>query len=56
MKTAARLAGPTSASISIQAWGRGRYGVIDGALVFSATDNTDPNTTGARYQFRANFI
>ena len=40
----------------IQAWGRGRYGVFDGALVFSATDNSDPNATGARYQLRANFI
>ncbi len=40
----------------ITAWGRGRYGVFDGELVFSATDNSDPNHSGARYQLRANFI
>jgi SAM-dependent methyltransferase len=40
----------------IQAWGRGRYTVDGDAVVFSATDNRDPNTTGLRYQFRPNFI
>ena len=40
----------------IRAWGRGRYGVVGGSLVFSATDNSDPNATGARYAMRADFI
>jgi SAM-dependent methyltransferase len=40
----------------IQAWGRGRYRVDGDDIVFSATDNGDPNRSGARYQFRRNFI
>lgn len=40
----------------IQAWGRGRYTVDADTIVFSATDNRDPNVTAARYQYRRNFI
>jgi SAM-dependent methyltransferase len=40
----------------IQAWGRGRYRVDGDAIVFAATDNSDPNQAAARYQFRRNFI
>ncbi|MDO8680069.1 MAG: class I SAM-dependent methyltransferase [Acidobacteriota bacterium] len=40
----------------IQAWGRGRYTVDGDSVVFSATDNTDPNVTAARYHYRRNFI
>lgn len=40
----------------IATWGRGRYGLVDGRLCFSATDNTNPNTNGRRYLFRRDFI
>lgn len=40
----------------VQAWGRGRYTIDGDSLVFAATDNSDPNLTAARYQFRRNFI
>jgi SAM-dependent methyltransferase len=40
----------------IQAWGRGRYAIDGDSIVFAATDNSDPNATAARYQFRRNFI
>jgi SAM-dependent methyltransferase len=40
----------------VQAWGRGRYAIDGDSIVFAATDNSDPNATAARYQFRRNFI
>jgi predicted RNA methylase len=39
----------------IAAWGRGRYRLEEGGVVLSAGDNSDPNKSGHRYQFRANF-
>jgi SAM-dependent methyltransferase len=39
----------------IAAWGQGRYVVEDGAVQFSATDNSNPGQSGRRYQFRTNF-
>ncbi len=36
-------------------WGKGRYRIDDQALIFSATDNSDPNGSGKKYQFRTNF-
>ncbi len=40
---------------SILRWGKGRYRIDDRALIFSATDNSDPNSSGKRYQYRPNF-
>ena len=39
----------------IAVWGRGRYGADRESIVFSATDNGDPNGADQRYQFRINF-
>jgi SAM-dependent methyltransferase len=40
----------------IKAWGLGRYRVEDDRIVFSATDNRNPNESRTQYQYRANFI
>jgi SAM-dependent methyltransferase len=47
---------PKQQAHMIAAWGQGRYLVDGESLLFSATDNTDPNQGGTRYQFRANFF
>lgn len=39
----------------IAVWGRGRYFADRESIVFSATDNGDPNRADQRYQFRINF-
>lgn len=36
-------------------WGKGRYRIGGGTLIFSSTDNSDPNTNGRRYEYRADF-
>lgn len=46
---------PNAPRSSIEGWGRGRYAVEGTELIFSTTDNSDPNTTQKKYQFRANF-
>lgn len=40
----------------ISAWGHGRYRVEGDAIVFSSTDNRDPNQAGRPYQFRRDFV
>jgi hypothetical protein len=47
---------PRQQAHMIAAWGQGRYRVDDQGLLFSATDNGDPNRADQRYQFRANFF
>ena len=39
----------------IQAWGHGRYRVVEDGLVFSARDNRNPNESGATYAYRRDF-
>lgn len=46
---------PNSPRSSIEGWGRGRYNIEDSLLVFSATDNSDPNQTGKSYSYRCGF-
>ena len=45
---------PRQQAHMIPAWGKGRYLVESGTLLFSATDNSDPNHK--RYQFRPDFF
>lgn len=40
----------------IAAWGRGRYRVDGTTLLFSATNNANPNESGAVYEYRQNFL
>lgn len=40
----------------IVGWGQGRYRVENDSLIFSSTDNTDPNTEMKRYSFRPDFL
>ena len=47
---------PNAPRSSIQAWGAGRYCIDQGDLIFSATDNKDPNAAGKEYAFRRNFL
>lgn len=46
---------PNSPQSSIVGWGSGRYRVENGILIFSATDNSDPNQTDKNYKFRIDF-
>lgn len=46
---------PNAPLTSIQGWGRGRYRVEEGSLIFSTTDNQDPNANGGIYAFRPDF-
>lgn len=46
---------PNAPLSSIQGWGSGRYRVENAKLIFSATDNQDPNAMGSTYTFRPNF-
>jgi SAM-dependent methyltransferase len=39
----------------ISTWGHGRYGLDEHGVLFSATDNSNPNESGKRYQYRADF-
>lgn len=47
---------PNASSSAIEKWGRGRYRVDGQQLIFSTTDNSDPNQSGKAYGFRANFF
>jgi SAM-dependent methyltransferase len=49
------LGWPNAPQSSIQGWGGGRYRVENGALLFSTTDNSDPNASGKIYEFRYDF-
>ena len=49
------LGWPNASQLSIEVWGNGRYRVENDKLIFSTTDNSDPNVTGKIYAFRANF-
>ena len=49
------LGWPNASQLSIEVWGNGRYRVENDELIFSTTDNSDPNVTGKVYVFRANF-
>lgn len=46
---------PEAPQSSVAGWGRGRYRFEGGYLIFSATDNTDPNANGRTYAFRPDF-
>lgn len=46
---------PNAPRSSIEEWGSGRYTVDRTNLIFSATDNSDPNKTCKLYQLRADF-
>lgn len=46
---------PNAPVSSIAGWGHGRYRVDAGELIFSATDDTDPNANGRKYAFRPDF-
>lgn len=47
---------PNQSPDAIKHWGRGRYGVDNGDLVFSSTDNSDPHQGGRSYQYRIDFF
>jgi len=49
------LGWPNAPLSSIEGWGGGRYNLEKGDLIFSTTDNSDPNINGNSYEFRANF-
>lgn len=44
---------PNAPLSSIEGLGGGRYRIEKGALIFSTTDNSDPNVTGKVYEFRS---
>jgi len=46
---------PNAPLMSIKKWGRGRYRVEGGKVIFSATDDSNPNESGVSYAFRTNF-
>lgn len=46
---------PNATQSSIEVWGGGRYRVEDGLLVFSTTDNSDPNIDEKKFEFRVDF-
>lgn len=50
------LGWPVSSVSSIIKYGKGRYMVSDGRLVFSASDNSDPNVAGKAYSCRPDFL
>lgn len=50
------LGWPVSSVSSIIEYGKGRYFVTAGRLVFSASDNTDPNAAGRNYSCRPDFL
>ncbi|PPD04282.1 MAG: hypothetical protein CTY29_06355 [Methylobacter sp.] len=47
---------PNAPRYAIEQWGKGRYRIEDNGLIFSATDNSDPNQAGKTYSFRTDFI
>ncbi|MGZ0076715.1 class I SAM-dependent methyltransferase [Methylomonas sp. YC3] len=47
---------PNAPDYAITRWGKGRYKVDGNMLIFSATDNSDPNSTEKAYSFRVNFV
>jgi len=47
---------PNAPRSSIAGWGRGRYCVDGGTLIFSTTDNSNPNDAQKSYAFRPNFL
>lgn len=47
---------PNSPLSSIEGWGSGRYRVEKDILIFSTTDNSDPNQMGKTYGFRVDFV
>lgn len=47
---------PNAPHSSIKHWGSGRYRIDDNRLMFTATDNSDPNDPGKTYSFRQDFI
>lgn len=47
---------PNAPQSSIKHWGRGRYRIDGKRLMFSATDNSDPNDSGKTYSFRLDFV
>lgn len=47
---------PNQSPDFIKAWGLGRYRVDQDGVLFSATDNGNPNESRARYQYRRNFV
>lgn len=47
---------PNASLAAIEKWGGGRYRIEGRKLIFSATDNTDPNRPGRIYGFRAGFV
>lgn len=49
------LGWPNAPRSSVEGWGSGRYTVDGTNLIFSATDNSDPNKTCKQYQLRADF-
>lgn len=49
------LGWPNAPQSSIEGWGGGRYRIENDVLIFSTTDNSDPNVTGKIYEFRADF-
>ena len=50
------LGWPVSSAASIIKYGKGRYMVSDGRLVFSASDNFDPKASGKIYTCRPDFL
>lgn len=49
------LGWPNAPQSSIEGWGGGRYRVENDALIFSTSENSNPNEAGKVYQFRSNF-
>jgi SAM-dependent methyltransferase len=47
---------PNAPQTSIEGWGFGRYRVDGQALIFSTTDNSDPNTQKKHFAFLPDFI
>jgi MoaA/NifB/PqqE/SkfB family radical SAM enzyme len=47
--------GAHAAHDAVRAWGRGLYSHWESSFVFSASDNTDPNTNGRCYEVDASF-
>lgn len=50
------LGWPNAPQSSIKGWGGGRYRIESDTLIFSTTDNSDPNEIGKIYEFRSDFV
>lgn len=47
---------PVERTKRIIKWGKGRYRIEDGDLLFSTTDNSDPNQAETKLSYRTNFL